>query len=160
MARASRLAAVLPGTIATPILMAEREVYIMPGGWVFLGLGLLFVCAGILILTKHIRVVRRGVRTSGVVVEFARPSTFSSSYPVVEFKDVAGEQRREELPSTDGACIGKSINIIYDPRDPSQVLHASSFGLWIAPSILSLLGLFSVVVGVLSLLGMIELTSH
>ncbi len=66
MARVSQFAAVLPGTIAIPMLMAEREVYVLPSGWVFLGVGLFFVCVGILTLAKHITVARRGVRTHGV----------------------------------------------------------------------------------------------
>ena len=161
MTRLSQLEAVLPGTIGIPMLMGEREVYTVPGGWVVLGIGLLFLCGGILTLAKHIAVVRHGVWTHGVVVKFSRTNKFGSSYyPVVEYTDLSGEQRQEQLPSKSGEYVGKSMKVVYDRRDPSTVLDGSSFGLWIVPSIIILIGLFSVVVGVLSLLGRIELSNH
>lgn len=70
----------------------------------------------------------RGVRTDAVVSEVLRPSRGSNSAEV-EFR-VDGRLVNKELAYSVGSDIeeGQRVHVIYDPRDPSQVVLPSQLG--------------------------------
>ena len=149
MSRISQLASLCP--MMTSLLAAEHEIHVVSPGWVFLGLGVLFLSVAILMFATHMRLTRRGERTQGVVVDEIVKD--GACYPIVEFNDLSGRQRREKIPSSPGPSIGQPMDIIYDPKDPSRVFGASFFNLWVFPLVFGLMGSISLIVGVMILLG-------
>ena len=133
------------------LLIASPEVKEISGGWGFLIVGLLFAGAGILIWSKSLILVRRGVRTSADVIGF-RGRSFgdgSAHYAVVEFTDSSGNRQQAELSETTRP-VGSQVNIIYHPKWQDYAIEDSFFRLWIFPGLLVfLIGALTIVVGTL-----------
>ena len=131
------------------------------GGLVFLGFGLFATLGGLARCVESIRLVSRGVRTRGTVIDYLSDCE-EGSYLIVMFNDQGGNAHHSKLDVSGGRggpSVGESIVIFYDPADPSEVSHGSFGMLWVFPLAILGFGVLSAVVGIMVLLGLWELTS-
>lgn len=110
---------------------------------------------------KHLRRGRRllrcGVRVSGVVVEFRSDPEDDGGLPVVEFADQGGSVRRVKLASGAGPPVGRPVQLVYDPADPTTVAQVSWTELVGVPGFCCAIGLAMVAAGVAILTGAVPL---
>jgi hypothetical protein len=126
----------------------------------FLFLGLIFVGAGFGFWVKSLLLVRRGLRTSAVVIGFRqeRVADGAVQYAVVEFTDASGNLQRAELQNTSGP-VGRRLKIIYHPKWEDYAIEDSFSRLWIFPGLILFMGGASIMtVGAIALVYNVELT--
>jgi hypothetical protein len=140
--------------IATYLLLAERETIVISGGWVFLFMGLIFAPIGLVAVFRSIRFIMRGVRTRATVSEYTGDGT-----PVVKFVDQSGTEQRAEVSTTRGGTpVGQQLEIIYTLTNPADACDPGFSTLWLVPLLCAFLGGISLIGGILTLLGVVELS--
>jgi hypothetical protein len=140
--------------------------------FIFGGLGLFALLAGVIWGFKRAEFLRSGVRAQGVVVDQfksvsravddedrkARTGPNISYYPVVEFASARGEAIRFQGSTGSGVPeyeIGTRVIVVYQPNDPQQAKILSFSQFWLGPLVVSIAGLvfFSMGVGAFFLIG-------
>ncbi len=116
---------------------------------------ILFIVVGIGLLVVAIAVgvsinafISKAVAAEGKVVEVR----FGGSHPQIEFTSATGQ--RISYPQGGfifGYKLGDRVRVLYDPAEPLNSACINEFGaLWFTPLILSIIGLFCGVSGLLS----------
>jgi hypothetical protein len=89
-------------------------------------LGTVFAATGIFLVVYDRRFQRRGVRTTGSVVDLERhpvsgPNGVDTYSPVLEFRTADGAQVRAVARVSDSVppAVGKQVPVLYDPSNPS-----------------------------------------
>jgi hypothetical protein len=101
--------------------------------------GLVFAGVGIYGIVSSRRLWRRGVRTTGSVVDLERRVDPGAGpgvvyFPVLEFSTADGEQMRAVSKTSGQPPVGKQVPILYDPANPG-VAEINTFmgrGTWLA----------------------------
>jgi len=110
--------------------------------------------AGFAYLYESLRLVRRGRRTQGMIIDYHQTQSWSRNsrgfrqreefyHPVVEFTDDAGELRRVEIELGTGRpehLPGQTVAILCDPMKPGEVRIDSFSQLWALGLVLSGIG--------------------
>ena len=99
------------------------------------------------VLVRQRRFARRAARARGEVVDY-RSETIESTddggstrrtevfYPIVQFRDAAGNDRRAETGSASvppSHALGAAVTVLYDPADPARAEIDAVRALWDAP---------------------------
>jgi len=116
----------------------------------FGGFGVVMTFAGLVKVTKTRRFVAAANSTAGRVVAYktevyestndtGRAEKHATAYPIVEFKDAKGTQRRVTT-STGSApasfSVGAAVTVLYDRDNPERAEIDSLGELWLLPTIL------------------------
>jgi Protein of unknown function (DUF3592) len=103
--------------------------------------GIVFAAVGIYGVVYNLRLRRRGVRTTGSIVDVERrfnpdPNVGTAYHPVLEFRTADGAQVRAVASEGSGTppAIGKRVPVLYDPGNPSvaEINTIIGRGTWLA----------------------------
>jgi hypothetical protein len=102
--------------------------------------GVVFAAVGIYGVVYNRRLQRRGMRTTGTIVDVERrfdanPNVGTTYHPVLEFHTSDGAQMRVVAAGGSGApTIGKRVPVLYDPGNPSvaEINTIMGRGTWLA----------------------------
>jgi hypothetical protein len=118
--------------------------------------GLFLLFFGYFIGKEHLRLVRAGVRASGIVVEY-KAQTFRASrqnlggtgyMPVVEFQ--AGERTvrfKDWLGSSSPGMLQRPVTVLYDPANPAAAMIDRPVMNWVPWGPTMAVGAFLMLVG-------------
>ena len=113
------------------------------GGFVFLGIGLLFFIRGSIFLTFTQRRAGIYVETEGVIVGFDR-----DGHPYVAY-EADGETYEQRSNYTSGTMrLGDELTIRYDPAAPYRMEAGGAMALFLPVMFMSMGGLF-IVIGII-----------
>jgi hypothetical protein len=117
-------------------------------------LGVVFVVIGISSWMKRIRLLKRGIKTTGVVVDFEAYIGKSTSYPVVKYKTVTGKWVTKKYyigSSFTSYKVGDDVPVIYDKNTPEDYLIDNFTSKLIGP-VFAIIGLGLIVSSVIHLI--------
>jgi hypothetical protein len=112
------------------------------GPRIFLGIAALLLLVAIGTFVKELRFVRGAERATGTVIDLQEERSTDSDggfhyvyHPVVRFTTAEG--RTVEFRSPSGSSsppdIGDSVEVLYDPDDPSDAQLSGFFDIWLFP---------------------------
>lgn len=130
--------------------------------YLFAVVGLALLIGGLFVYKNSSEFLLSAVSTQGTVVGLVqnRNSDSVSYYPVVKF--IAGDGQAIEFTSSAGGNasahpVGSRVEVVYSPRDVTEVKIKSFFALWGGALVMVLLGVaFVSVGGIIFLLGILR----
>lgn len=134
--------------------MTDTQMFILifTGVWSLVGVIFLAVGLGLRAAFRR-REERMRARAAGTVVEVVRRMGNDSAafYPIVEFE---ADGRKISLESSDGGgrkrfYEGQSVEVLYDPDDPSQFMLEGFNALAIVGKVFLIIGLACIAIGVI-----------
>lgn len=108
--------------------------------WLLMAFGIPFLLAGGYCAVETYQMVTRGVRTQGKVVRVER---CQDNQPTLLFVDKRGKQHRAS-PSVSASSpihVGEMMELLYDPDRPEKIMITNVANMYLAPVILTLIGL-------------------
>jgi hypothetical protein len=116
--------------------------------------GLVFAGVGIYGVVTNRRLWRRGVRTTGSVVDLERrvnpdPKVGVVYFPVLAFRTSDGEQMRAVSRTSGQPPVGKEVPILYDPANPgvAEINTLMGRATWL-PALAAAVGLALILYGI------------
>lgn len=100
--------------------------------------GAALVAGAISLAVHRYHAVQRGLHAEGTVVgqDVWKPRV---RYSIIEFTTARGEKVR--FRGATGITTGTTLDVVYDPRKPSDALIGTAWSLWGAPVMIAALGL-------------------
>jgi len=96
---------------------------------------------------RSFTVVSSWERTSGLVVDLVDSTDGDTHAPVVAYDPGPGDDRRfEHNVFSANARIGDTVDVVFNPDDPSEAVIYSLVGFWLGPAFLLAGGLLTVIV--------------
>ena len=115
------------------------------GGFIFLGVGLLFFVLGAVFLASYQKKAMTYVETKGVIVDFDR-----NGYPYVAY-EVYGKAYEQRSNFTSSSMrLGDEMTVRYNPLSPDRI-ELSSFASLFLPILFMGMGGLSAVIGIFCL---------
>ena len=115
-------------------------------GYIFVAIGVVLLIIGGLVTWHTVEFKSKAESAEGTVIEMQpRHSDGSTTYaPVVEFETAGGElvtYHSSSSSSPPAYDVGESVEVLYDPNDPSEAKINSFFNLWFLPLLLAGMGI-------------------
>jgi hypothetical protein len=110
---------------------------------IVLTIGILATLAGIYLIYDTVGLLNRSLKTTATVTELKYNSD-GLAYPVLQFSNSQGSivtTRLNEAQKPPAYAVGDRIEIIYDLNSQSNVRVNSIFGIWLAPTLMTILGI-------------------
>ena len=134
--------------------MTDTKIFILIFTGVWCLVGVVFLAVGLAFRAAfRRREERMRARAAGTVVEVVRRMSSDSAafYPIVEFE---ADGRKISLESSDGGgrkrfYEGQSVEVLYDPDDPSQFMLEGFNALAIVGKVFLIIGLACIAIGVI-----------
>lgn len=127
--------------------------------WTLCGLGVAMILGGFLLYRNTAAFVARSETAVGRVDSYASEQTTDSNgkrktmhYPVVAFTARDGSQHtfRGEMGTSSPGRSGERVEVLYDPKSPSEARTKGFFSLWLGPLVCGGMGAVLVLVGLSS----------
>jgi hypothetical protein len=115
----------------------DRNIFI-----VILAIGVLSTIAGFYLIYDTTGLLNRSLKATATVTEMKYNSD-GLAYPVLQFVNSQGSlvtTRLNEAQKPPAYAVGDRVEIIYDSISPSNVRVNSLLGIWLAPMLMTILG--------------------
>jgi hypothetical protein len=109
---------------------------------VILVVGVAATLAGFYLIFDTVGLLNRSLKATATVTELKYNSD-GLAYPVLQFSNYQGSivtTRLNEAQKPPAYAVGDRVEIIYDSNSSSNVRVNSVFGIWLAPMLLTILG--------------------
>ncbi len=116
----------------------DRKIFV-----VVLALGVLVTLGGFYLVYDTVGLLNRSLKATATVTELKYNSN-GQAYPVLQFTSNSGgtvTTRLNEAQKPPAYSVGDRVEIIYDLNNLSNVRVNSVFGIWLAPALMTLLGM-------------------
>jgi hypothetical protein len=126
---------------------------------ILISLGLLLIIISFIALKRMNKTFTNGFTTEGIISHFDRKNNYN--YPVVRFTTLKQEwiTQKSSLSYFPGLLKkGETVKVVYDPHDPGN-FYIDSKWTRITPVILIIAGLACLVLGVLSFMGKLPVST-
>lgn len=126
-----------------------------------ISIGITFIIYGILLFAQNIKLIKKGLRAEGKVIDFEEEMTsyidddkkivYKPVYkPVIRFKDFEGNTRIEKLDNYDDEFrLGEKISIVYSLEDTDELEVHARKNVFLVLSNLICMGIVFIVFGVI-----------
>jgi hypothetical protein len=115
----------------------DRKIFI-----IILVLGIAATLAGFYLIYDTAGLLNRSLKATAIVTEL-KYNNDGLAYPVLQFSNYQGSivtTRLNEAQKPPAYAVGDRVEIIYDLNSPSNVRVNSLFGIWLAPMLMTILG--------------------
>ncbi|MDO5517371.1 MAG: DUF3592 domain-containing protein [Clostridium sp.] len=126
-----------------------------------ISIGITFIIYGILLFVHNIKLIKKGLKAEGKVIDFEEEMTsyinddkkivYKPVYkPVIRFKDYEGNTRVEKLDNYDDIFrLGEKISIVYSLEDADELEVHAKKNVFLVLSNLICMGIVFIVFGVI-----------
>jgi hypothetical protein len=128
-------------------------------GFIFAGIGSIFLIVGIIITLNTRSFVAKSVTTQGTVIDLIRRTSGSSRssvyYPMIQFTTSSGDRIIFEANSGSSQPAFKKdqqVEVLYNPQQPNSAVINSWAELWLLPVICTAMGSLFVLIGGIALI--------
>jgi hypothetical protein len=128
----------------------DRKIFV-----VVLIIGIAATLAGLYLIFDTVGLLNRSLKATATVTELKYNSD-GLAYPVLQFSNNHGSivtTRLNEAQKPPAYAIGDRVEIIYDSNNPGNVRVNSVFGIWLAPTLTTILGVVFLSTGSMHFLG-------
>jgi hypothetical protein len=115
----------------------DRKIFV-----VILVVGIAATFVGFYLISDTVGLLNRSLKATATVTELKYNSDGLAS-PVLQFSNDQGfivTTKLNEAQKPPAYAVGDKVEIIYDENNPNNVRVNSLFGIWLAPTLMSILG--------------------